>query len=131
MVHALQEAWRVLVPQGILVDLRPYTFDAPLEIVFKDRAKPAGLVDASLGRAHDQAADKAFGFCVRKGIFKELKSEYFNDAYYWKSVKGMVGDVNKRWKDDVLIPQDVLYQAFLLYKKHPTRSRVRLWIRMK
>jgi hypothetical protein len=131
MVHALHEAWRVLVPRGIMVDLRPYMVDAPLEIVTKGGTETAGLGDASLNRDHDLAADKAFEFGIHEEKFKELKLEYFQEAYYWNSMKSMVADVESRWKEDVILPEDVLRQAFLLYKKHQAHARVRLWVRMK
>ena len=38
MVHALNEAWRVLVDHGIMIDVRPLCVDVPLEIVYRGQA---------------------------------------------------------------------------------------------
>ena len=126
MVHALHEAWRVLAPGGILIDLRPYNVDAPLEVSSKGMVESAGLVDTSMDSALDEAADKAVCTLLREGMIRELRSEYFDQSYYWTSIKGMLADIDERWKDDVVIPQVVLRRATLLYKKQPGRARLRL-----
>jgi hypothetical protein len=131
MVHALHEAWRVLVPRGILIDVRPYCTEAPLEVVFKDSIEPAGMVDTSLGFAHDEAADQAISAVAGEGIIKQLKMETFDSIYYWKTLKGMVADVEERWKEDIAIPEIVLHQASILYKKSHYRARPRIRFRMK
>ena len=35
MVHALKEAYRILAPQGIMIDVRPLSVDVPLEIIYE------------------------------------------------------------------------------------------------
>jgi hypothetical protein len=131
MVHALYEARRVLVPQGILIDLRPHCVAAPLEIVFEKSFESAGLVDMSLNIAHDLAADKAISIGVREGVIKELRSEYFDIAYYWNSVNEMVADIDENWKEDVILPEEVVRRASILYKKHHAHARLRIPLRMK
>ncbi len=68
MVHALQEAWRVLLPNGIMIDLRPRSDNMPLEILHKDGIDSAGLVDMSPGLADDQAADEAIATLLSRRI---------------------------------------------------------------
>lgn len=126
MVHALHEAWRVLVPQGILIDLRPTCTDVPLEILYKDGGESAGLVDLSPGRTHDQAADEAIDSVIREGIFKELKSEYFVFTNYWKSIEEMMVDWKDRWWEDANLSDEVLLRASLIIKQHHSRARLRL-----
>jgi len=127
MVHALHEAWRILVPQGILIDLRPLCDEAPLEIVFTEGSESAGYVDMSPNIADEIAADHAIDSVVREGIFMELKAEYFDIAMYWNTVKDMKADMDERWKDDVILREQVLRRAGTLFKKQREKApRVRL-----
>ena len=125
-MHALHEAWRVLTPKGILIDLRPYNVDAPLEVAYKGMVEPAGLADTGMDTAQDEAAEKAISTVLHGGMFRELKSEYFDHSYYWTSIKGMLADIDERWKDDMIIPEVILRRATFLYKKQPGRARLRL-----
>ncbi len=131
MVHALHEAWRVLRPQGILIDLRPLCADAPLEIVFTGGCEPAGAVEMSLGIAHENAADNAVKCVVGEGIFKELKLEHFDFAFYWHTVKEMKAEMDEYWKDDAILRPGVLRRAAALFKKRPSQAQVRLRMRMR
>ncbi len=100
MVHALQEAWRVLVSHGILIDVRPISADAQLEIVTHDESVSAGIVDMSLDIASDIAADNAINDVIQKGNFKYLKmDERFDVSYYWTSVEEMKAYVDDKWKN--------------------------------
>jgi hypothetical protein len=131
MVHALKEAWRVLTPNGIMIDVRPLSVDSPLDIVFKEKSIFAGLLDMSPGIKHDIAADKAIQEVVNKKIFKELQVERFELAYYWKTVKGMVADIRKRWQDDIILDENVFQHAYKLFRKHRPNAKVRLLLQMK
>ena len=131
MVHALHEAWRILRPQGILIDLRPLCADAPLEIVFTGGCDSAGPVDMSLGIAHENAADHAVESAVGEGIFKELELEHFDFAFYWDTPKEMKAEMDEYWKDDAILSPDVLQRAAALFKKRRSQAQVRLRVPMK
>jgi hypothetical protein len=126
MVHALQEAWRVLKPNGIMIDLRPRCDDMPLEILQKDGIESAGLVDMSPDLADDQAADAAIATLVSAGSYQQILSDRFLFTHYWKSLQEFLEDWNERWKDWAILPDDVLQRASLLYKQHDSRARLRL-----
>jgi hypothetical protein len=126
MVHALQEAWRVLVPCGIMIDLRPRSDNMPLEILHKDGVDSAGLVDMSPGLADDQAADEAINTLLAAGSFQQILADRFLFTHYWKSVQEFLEDWNERWKDWAILPDDVLQRASHLYKQHESRARLRL-----
>ena len=51
MVHALREAWRVLVPGGCLIDLRPLAKDPPLEVIVDDQVEylTCGFYNGTIG----------------------------------------------------------------------------------
>jgi hypothetical protein len=131
MVHALNEAWRVLTPRGIMIDLRPLSIDSPLDIVFKQKIEFAGMVDLSPGIEHDVAADHAIKEVVNQKIFNELMVEQFQLAYYWKTVRGMVADIRERWKDDVILAENVIQHAYKLFRRHRPNAQVRFQLQMK
>jgi hypothetical protein len=131
MVHALNEAWRVLTPRGIMIDVRPLSVDSPLDIVFKGNNEAAGIMDMSPGVEHDVAADHAIEEVVNHEIFKELMAEQFQLAYYWKTVRGMVADIRERWKDDVILEENVIQRAYKLFRRHRPGTQVRLLLQMK
>jgi hypothetical protein len=131
MVHALDEARRVLVPQGILIDLRPYCVEVSLELIFEAGMESIAMLDSSSSKPDDLAADKAFESAAQAGIFKELKLEYFYHAYYWNSVEDFLVDYEEKWKDDIVLPRKVIRKASSLYGKHPAGARLRARIRSK
>ncbi len=131
MVHALHEAWRVLLPQGILVDLRPLCADAPLEIVFTGGCALAGQVDMSPGIAQEVAADQAIQSVAGEGIFSKLQLEFFDFAYYWDNVVDMLADMDEYWKGDVILTASAIRKAHALFKKYQPQARVRLRVPMK
>ncbi len=126
MVHALREAWRVLLPQGIMIDLRPLCADAPLEVVFTGGSALAGQVDQSPGIAHEVAADQAIESVVREEIFERSQLVFFDFAYYWDSVADMLADMDEYWKGDVIVPAAAIRRARALFKKYQPQARIRL-----
>ncbi len=131
MVHALHEAWRVLLPQGILIDLRPLCADAPLEIVFPGGCALAGPVDMSPDIAHEIAADQAIHSVVEDEIFKKIQLDHFDFAYYWEAVEDMLADMDEYWQGEVILRPGVIRRARALFKKHQPQARVRMRMPMK
>ena len=70
MVHALREAWRVLEPDGILVDLRPATVHRRVGVLRAGRCQPLGTMREKF--ADDYAANRAVAEAVRRGWFKAV-----------------------------------------------------------
>jgi hypothetical protein len=131
MVHALHEAWRVLFPGGVLIDLRPISVDSPVDIIFNQSHEFVGNLDMSLGMQHDTAADLAIESVISDRLFKDIKIEFFELAYYWKTVRGMVADIRTRWKDDVILDETVVLRAYELFRMHRPLAQVRLLLQMK
>ena len=131
MVHALKEAYRILVPQGIMIDVRPLSVDVPLEIIYKGGRESAGILDLSPDIDKDIAADRAIECVILDRIYKESYVEYFDFIYYWKTIKGMEEDLEDYWKDDVVVPKEVLHQARMLFKKRRPQTQIRVGVQMK
>jgi hypothetical protein len=131
MVHALKEAHRVLVPQGIMIDVRPLSVDVPLEIIYKGGRESAGMIDMSPDIELDKAADQAIESVVKDRIYIENDKEYFDFAYYWKTIKDMQDDLEEFWKDDVILPEEVIQQASLLFSKQRFQTQIRIGVQMK
>jgi hypothetical protein len=131
MVHALEQAWRVLVPNGIMIDVRPLSVDVPLEVVYPNGSEPAGMVDLSPDLKYDIASDQAIDEVVNKGIFHQSELETFDYANYWKTYHGMVVDFDERWQDEIIVSKEVLKRARELYIQKRPSSRLRLPMRMK
>ena len=131
MVHALKEAHRILVPKGIMIDVRPLSVDVPLEIIYKGGRESAGILDLSPDIDKDIAADRAIECVILDRIYKESYVEYFDFAYYWKTIKGMEEDLEDYWKDDVVVPEEVLQRARMLFKKQRPQTQMRVGVQMK
>ena len=131
MVHALEEAWRVLAPSGVMIDLRPLCLEAPLDIFFEEEKEFAGMVDMSPEIDAEIAADRAIEVALSEGFFKELAVERFEISYYWDTVKGMMAEMRNSWKDDVIIKESIIQRAYELFRKHRGYKKVRLQLQMK
>ncbi len=131
MVHALKEAWRVLAPAGVMVDVRPLSQIIPLEVAYEDKRELAGMADNTPDRAYDLAADEAIGSVVSEGKFSLQSLETFDFVYYWKTYHGMVRDFADRWEGEIVVTQEVLENARKLYRRHRPIARMRLPMPMK
>ena len=130
-MHALDEAWRVLMPQGRLIDLRPYCLEMPLELVRDEHMELIDSLDSSASEPDDRAADQAFAAAVHRRIIKQLTAEFFHSAYYWSSVEELLADYNEKWNDDIVLPGKVVSKAHRLVKKQPGCARLRIVVRSK
>jgi hypothetical protein len=131
MVHALKEAWRVIAPQGVMMDIRPLSVDTPLEVISGEVRQLAGIVDMSPDLKYDIAADEAIETVRREGIFIEKQVDEFEYVYYWKTFHGMMADFEERWKDEIIVPEDVINKAQQFYKENRPNGMLRLGMRMK
>jgi hypothetical protein len=90
MVHALREAWRVLVPGGTLLDLRPVAESYPIEIVRGQDIEVVGSVEPSAKAfADDAASDDAVRAMVRERLLAARRRIEFECALWWDTVDEM------------------------------------------
>lgn len=131
MVHALKEAWRVLKPRGILIDVRPICSNYPLEIMTAGGFQPVGLIDGYPGRNLDVAANRSVRNVIQTTFFKRINLEYFDFSYIWSTVRLMKKHFDEKWGDDIILSDEVLQQAYKLFDKNRKYHRIRMRLPMK
>ena len=96
MVHALQEASRVLAASGSLLDLRPLSSKPPIEVVTPGGAVQVGVLDDSQ-TPDDAAVDRAMRQAVEIGWFVSHGGDtQFHTEHYWDTVKEMAEFIETR-----------------------------------
>ena len=100
MVHALSEIRRVLLPNGILIDLRPLLDRWPVEVVSAREIRETGLIQGlPLGLADDEAANQSIAQAEQKGWFLRETEEFFPFYYLWDSPGEMEEWITEEWHD--------------------------------
>jgi hypothetical protein len=130
MVHALKEIWRVLVRQGILLDLRPLAGKPVVEVVGPGAALAAGQLEESPESfADDQAANDALAHVSAQGLFAQERAATFDFAWYWDTLAEMQAFIAEKWTQ-THVPQAVLESAQRLVAGAGAGARVRVRSRM-
>ena len=89
MVDALQEACRVVVPGGMVVDLRPMSARYRLEVVTASVAAAVAEIEAYEAQDDDNAADAAVEQVVSSGWLLPGGTVQFDFEFYWDTVADM------------------------------------------
>ena len=96
MVDALQEAHRVLVPRGILVDARPDSRVAARVLLAGASPRAIGSIDTRRDtKADDLLSDKAVRSVVRRRLFRSLRR-----SRMWHAIKFADRSELQRYLDD-------------------------------
>jgi len=100
MVHALSEIRQVLVPHGILIDLRPVLNHWPVEVKSERETRTTGRIqDLPLGLADDEAANKSVAQAQQNRWFKREAEEFFPFYYSWDSPSEMEEWIAEEWHE--------------------------------
>jgi hypothetical protein len=131
MVHALEEIQRTLVPEGILLDLRPLADQWPVEIVTRSRTRVMGRVsDLPPGLADDEASNQAVEEAARRGWFVREEEQIFPAYLYWDTPDEMAAYMAERWSDFVKLEEDTLEAAQSTWVASGKEKRVRIRLKM-
>jgi hypothetical protein len=130
MVHALKEIWRVLVPDGYLIDLRPHATNWPLEVVAGSQVMLAGQVDNAPFEPDEKAADKTIGHVVSEGWFAREQRAVFDCASYWSTLEDMLTYYAESGSPPLTIPENVLVKTRQLVTMTDASTKVRIRVRM-
>ncbi len=131
MVHALNEIQRVLVPGGLLIDLRPVLDEWPVEIASSKEYHEVGrATDLPEPLADDEAANRAMSANAEHGRFLRESEEIFPLYYYWDTPKEMQQYIAENW-DDVIRLDDELWSSLgSSWATANADTRVRLRMKM-
>lgn len=73
MVHALEEAWRVLKPGGVLIDLRPAMVHRNVGIIDARGFRKLGVMGERFD--DDIVANRAVASVLRRGLFRRSRRD--------------------------------------------------------
>ena len=134
MVHALNEIRRVLIRDGILIDLRPMldpALRAPLEIVSSAETRHAGMVEQLLeDRATDEAANRAMAHAEEQGWFIKERAGFFPFNYFWDSPNEAQEYFDLKWSNSLTVDEAVWRNVRSMWATADADARVRLPMRM-
>ena len=106
-MHALEETRRILVPEGVLIDLRPVADRWPVGVVSGgNQHEIAWMTDLPSGLADDEAANHAFIEIARRGSFVCESELTFLFFFYWDTPEEMLTYIQEKWNDSLILEKD-------------------------
>lgn len=127
MVHALEEIRRVLVPNGILIDLRPLADNWRVEVVSLREVRKTGRVEDLPGQTNgDLASNEAMKEVEKRGWFKREQDELFAFVYSWDTPSEMEEFVQEDWGDFIELAEDTKRATRAAWAVADGDSRVRI-----
>jgi len=131
MVHALKEIRRVLVRDGVLVDLRPLADRTRVEVSSRRETLQVGLVTQQPeDLADDEAANQAIADAVEQGWFTPEQEESFAYSYYWDSPSEMQAYVDEEWANFLTIDDELWRKIRSMWAVADGDARLRLPLKM-
>ncbi len=131
MVHALNEIQRVLVPGGILIDLRPVLDHWHVEVASAREVHETGRVqDFPMGLADDEAANRAMAEAEGNGWFAREKEEFFPLYYSWDSASEIEEWIREEWEDFIGLDEETRKATRSVWALGDGDSRVRVRVKM-
>lgn len=106
-MHALEEIRRTLVPDGVLIDLRPLADRWPVVLISDRLHHQIGrLTDLPAGLADDEAANISIQEAAQKGWFQCEIEQTFPFFYYWDGPEEMRAYIQEKWTDFIQLDED-------------------------
>jgi hypothetical protein len=131
MVHALDEIRRVLVPDGILLDIRPLMDRWKIEVASAREVRETGRVqDSPIGLADDEAANGAIARASENRWFSRDKEEFFSYCYSWDTPGEMEEWIDTEWEDFVAVEEETKQATRSAWALGDADTRVRLRVKM-
>ena len=131
MVHALSEIRRVLVDEGMMIDLRPVHDRWPVEVVSAREVHETGRVQDDPGiLADDEAANRAMAVAAANGWFSCDREESFSYFYTWDTPSELEEWIETEWEDFVTMDEDTRRATRSAWALGDADSQVRLRVKM-
>ncbi len=131
MVHALEEIRRVLVPDGILLDIRPLNDHWHIEVVSARGFEETGHVDDLPDQINaDAASNQAMREVERRGWFQREQEEFFSYFYSWDTPSEMEEFVADEWADFIGVSEETKRATRSAWAIGDADSRVRVRVKI-
>ncbi len=131
MVHALNEIRRVLISDGILIDLRPMLDRWPIEVASAREIRETGrMLDFPLGLADDEAANRSMADAEQKEWFIRERQEFFPFFYSWDSPSELEEWIAAEWQDFIDIDEETKRTTRSAWALGDADSQVRVRMKM-
>ena len=131
MVHALSEIRRVLIPNGILIDLRPVLDRWTVEVASARANSQTGRVtDFPVGLEDDAAANQAMAESESKGWFVRERDEFFPFVYSWDSANELEEWIAEEWQDFIALDDETRRATRSAWALADGDARVQLNLKM-
>lgn len=131
MVHALSEIRRVLVPDGIMIDLRPIEDRWPIEVASARATRATGrLQDQPLGIADDEAANRSVAQAEKNGWFIREAEDFFPFVYSWDTPSELEEWVEEEWSDFTRLDEEARQATRSAWSSADADARVQIKVKM-
>jgi hypothetical protein len=131
MVHALDEIHRTLIPNGILIDLRPLEAGWPVEVSTASGFVEVGrLTDLPVAIADDEAASLAMHEAEARGWFLKLQEVEFVFFYYWDTPSEMKEFMETEWEGFEKLEDGVFEAVKSTWAVANADARIRIRVKM-
>lgn len=131
MVHALSEIHRVLVPEGILIDMRPLADRWHVEVSSGRGFEETGRADDLPDQLNaDTASNEAMQEAETRGWFKRQKDEFFPFFYVWDTPSEMEEFISEEWMDFAELSEDVKKATRSAWALGDADSQVRIRVKV-
>ena len=131
MVHALSEIRRVLVPNGVLIDLRPFTDKWRIEVISTRETRETGQITPEpLGVADDEAANRAMADVSSHNWFRREGEINFPIHYVWDTASEMETWIKEEWEGVATLSEEAKRATRSAWALGDADSQVRVVVKM-
>jgi hypothetical protein len=131
MVHALSEIRRVLVNEGMLIDLRPIHDRWPIEVASAHEVREPGRVqDLPSILADDEVANQIMAQASENGWFSRDQEEFFSYHYIWDTPSELEEWIATEWSDFIGIDEETKRATRSAWALGDADTQVRMRMKM-
>ncbi len=131
MVHALEKIYRLLKPDGYLIDIHPTPEPAAIDVRLGSKLTSAGWIDEVTDYAEYEWADEALKHVTDAGLFALERDGTFEFVWHAESVADLLAYLAEDWTDARIDPVTAMrVEEMLQTPEHDKELLVREAIRI-